>query len=246
MLKEFRAQHRLRQLIKDWQQYRHIVVSARGREIGAMEEERFRALEGRIASRSRGMADVVPYAMAAEVRRGFESITDLLKKQCSLRQTAADQENDPDGFDRLWHEHFIFLNQLKAVELGAPEGGRGGHRPRAAAVPGGTERRWRLMHRVPFKRIGRLATIIVFLGVLIHLTVFGLGLRYDTAGGHFVVNSQLGLARVMQNIMNFVLQQWLSVVTFFDPLLISYGPIWTSVLFILLALSVGYWMFVRG
>lgn len=246
MLEGYRAQRRLQQLIHDWREYREFVVAARGHEIGPEQEERFRELEAKIATRLRSVSDVVPYVAAEEARREFGAMTDLLKRQRSLRDAASAQESDPDGFDRFWHEHYIFLNQLKGVPLGRQDDGRPGAPRRAAAVPGGTERRWRRLNSFPAKRIGRLLSIVIFLAVIIYVTVFGLGLRYDSPSGRFIADSQLGVAKVVQNVMNWILDVWLDVVKFFDPVIIRYGPLWTSVLFILLALTVGYWMFVRG
>ncbi|MFO7653325.1 MAG: hypothetical protein R6X25_05815 [Candidatus Krumholzibacteriia bacterium] len=246
MLESYRARNRLGRLIGDWREYREVVAAARGIEVTSEQENGFRELEARIASRLRSVQDLVPAMAADEARREFAAMTDLLKRQRSLKEAASAESADPEGFERFWHEHYIFLNQLKGLELGRAADRTNGRRRAAAAVPGGTEKRWGRLRDFPVKRAARWLAIVAVLAIVGHLTIVGMGLRYNTVIDRFVTDSQSGVALVIQDALNSVLDFFAGVVRFFDPVILAYGPAWAAILFVILALSVAYWMFVRG
>ncbi|MFO7609323.1 MAG: hypothetical protein R6X35_09030, partial [Candidatus Krumholzibacteriia bacterium] len=112
----------------------------------------------------------------------------------------------------------------------------------------GTEKRRlpRLGGGLRLRGIAKTVLALVILVVVVYFIGQGLGVSYDSVSHRFTGAGEAGIARVVQTVLNSVLGLWQDVVKFFDPVLLSYGPIWTAILFIALALTLGYWMFVRG
>jgi hypothetical protein len=122
MLEFWRAKWGLQRLIDSWTEYHTLVADAlRSDQVTWDKEGPFLELKATIASRLLALENAAPPEWADETRREIGDITELLKGHVTLRQKCADENWDPDGFDRVWHGHYIFLNRLKGMSLRRPK-----------------------------------------------------------------------------------------------------------------------------
>jgi len=242
MLYSWRAQHRLQKLLRSWQEYRRLVnASLDADQISPRQEENFLALQARIASQMQSLAESVPSAAEAETRRHTESMTQLLQGQLSLRPTAGEPPRDKEKFQREWQEHFLYLNKLKSMHLGkrpqraldpsvlVPTGFPGSRSPRGFAL----------------RKLRRFVTVTLLLILLAALAAWAFGVRWDSSS-KLVIRDEAPLGQALSEVLSTVSSWWVGVTNFFAPVMASYGSVVSIVLFGVLLLSVGYWVFVHS
>lgn len=240
MMSGRRYRSRLDKLIRQWTDYRGLVVARLGvGDANATEERRFLDLKGQIAEALASLTGQLGQAAAQDAHNHIRAMNSLLNRYPTLY---ADQPLDPkarEDFDREWHDHFLFFNKLKGMDpQSEPE-----PRPGAGYLAGaGTA----TIHR---RSSGtRMATITLRLLVLVAmvwaLVRFVPWRRFLEGGGTGSGAKSLGV---------FSSEAWTSVRQtvghagsgILDPAVQKYGPEATMVLLALLLLAAGYWLFIR-
>lgn len=241
MLESFRDWWRLRELIRGWVEFREIVVSSLGAQsVTSEQEERFMRVKARIASRLPFLAAAGSGLMAQEAQKQVGYMTDLLNRYRTLRIEAPPGARDREEFDRIWHQHFIFLNKMKGVQR-APAPHYSGH---GAAVPTGMPRH-RARRRMPgLGLLGFVFKLGIF-ALVIYLIGRAFGIRWDQSG-RFVAEKPQTLGGAGSNVAGGLAAVWGGFLHIFDPVILAYGPFFTVVLVVVLLLAVGYWVFIRG
>jgi len=240
MMSGRRYRSRLDKLIRQWTDYRGLVVTRLGvGDTNATEERRFLDLKGQIAEALASLTGQLGQAAAQDAHNHIRAMNSLLNRYPTLY---ADQPLDPkarEEFDREWHDHFLFFNKLKGMDpQPAPD-----PRPGVGLLAGtGTA----TVHR---RSSGtRTATIVARVLVLVAvgwvLVRFVPWRRFLDGGGTASGAKDLG---------SFSAEAWTSVKQTFahagsgilDPAIQKYGPEATMVLLALLLLAAGYWLFIR-
>ncbi len=242
MLYSWRAQHRLQKLLRSWREYRRLVSDSLDAEgISPRQEEKFLALKARIASQLQSMAEIVPSAADSEIRRHAEGMTRLLQSQLSLQPGAGGPPWDKEKFQREWQEHFLYLNKVKSMHLGrrpqraldpsvlVPTGFPGSRSPQSFALG----------------KLRRFVTRTLLLILLATLAAWAFGVRWDSSG-KLVIRDDAPLGQPLSVVLSTVSGWWISATSFFAPVLASYGSVVSIVLFGVLLLSLGYWVFVHS
>jgi hypothetical protein len=241
MLDAIRDWWRLRELIRSWVEFREIVASHLGAQVVAPEqEERFLRVKARIASRLPFLTEAASGPIAQEAQKQVGFMTELLNRYRTLRLEAPPGQRDREEFDRIWHQHFIFLNKMRGVRrTPAPRYSRHG-----VGVPTGMPRH-RSSRRLPgLGLLGFVFRIGIF-AIVVYLIGRAFGIRWDQSG-RFVAERPQSLGGVGNNVAGGVATLWGGFIHFFDPVIMVYGSFVTVALVVVLLLAVGYWVFVRG
>jgi len=236
------AKWRLGKLIHGWLSYREMVASAFRDEVppNPEQEASFLKLEARMATQLQHVADALPANIRRESAQHLEEMCDLLKWHTSLKNRSSDQPWNPKDFDRLWHRHFIFLNELKGITLDG-SGANGVHPAKAgkaAARRAAGGRRF-------LGRLGRALLVIAVLAVVVYLVGSGLGVSRD-ATGRVTVAAPGSAGAVVENVLN-AGQSLLAWATgFLGPVIATYGTTGAALLLGALVLALAYWFLLRG
>jgi len=241
MLEAYRAQARLRQLLRCWVEYRDLVISAlSSREVSPEREAHFMELKARIAEMLPGLANSIPAAHAQEGVRHTGQMTELLNRFRSLKIETVSAQREREEFDREWHENFIYLNKLRGMALGKSQ-------------THGAARRAKILTGLPRQRLRRPSAVARFVGFLVQLGAVVLvlylaarALGVHRVDGRWVAGWTGGIAGVWQNLEAGLQSIWSRAAGLVDPLLMTYGPTLTIVLVGVLLLGIGYWVFIRG
>ncbi|MBM3285856.1 MAG: hypothetical protein FJY88_00675 [Candidatus Eisenbacteria bacterium] len=243
MLESCRHWWRLRNLIRSWIEFREIVTKSLGSaEVSAEREDRFLKVKAGIASQlPHILGEAGPGPIAQESQRQVTMMTDLLNRYRTLRSDSAPSAREAEDFERVWHQHFIYLNKLKGTvrRREAAAGLRGTH-----AVPSGLPRH-KIHRRVP--GLG-LLSFIVRLGIIalvIYLLGRAFGIRWD-ASGRFVAQPPTTVGGVGGNVAGGIHSIWSGVLGLMSPVVALYGGSLTIILVVVLLLALGYWIFIRG
>lgn len=241
MLDSFRDWWKLRQLIRGWVEFREIVTGSLGAQsVTPEQEERFMRVKAQIASRLPHLATLGSGTMAQEAQKQIGFMTDLLNRYRTLRLDAPPGARDREEFDRIWHQHFIFLNKMKGAQR-APAARYPGHGP---GVPTGMPRH-RTRRRLPGLGILGFVFRLGVFALVIYLIGRAFGIRWDPAG-RFVAERPATLGGAGSNVVGGLTTVWGGLIQFFNPVIMVYGPFFTVVLIVIFALAVGYWVFIRG
>ena len=242
MLDSFLDWWRLRELIRSWVAFREVVMGSLGSQtITPEQEERFMRVKARIASRLPLLTSAASGPLSQEAVKQVGLMTELLNRYRTLRQDVPPTQRDREEFDRIWHHHFIFLNKVK----GAPRAAARtyvGHR--GAAVPTGMPHH-RIRRRLPGAGLLSFVFRLGVFGLVIYLIGRGFGIRWDQSG-RFVAEQPQSLGAAAHNVGGGLAAVWGALVHFFDPVVLAYGPFFTVVLIVVLLLTIGYWVFIRG
>jgi hypothetical protein len=241
MFEGYRDRSRLDRLIKDWTEYRRLALTRLGAgDVSAAEERRFLKLKGKIAESLASLSLDLGQNAAQEAQTHLRAIGDLLSRFPTL---LADQPLDPqlkDGFERNWHDHYLFFNKLKgmrgrsetqearAAKGPAPDGVGSIHKRSGGARSGVVLLRfaivvaviWILVRFVPWHRLG---SISAEEGGLQAFASDAWG-SVKEAVGSFSASSIGGVLK---------------------PAAEKYGPEATTVMVAVLLIALGYWIFIR-
>lgn len=240
MMSGRRYRSRLDKLIRQWTDYRGLVVTRLGAgDTNAAEERRFLDLKGRIAEGLASLTGHLGQSVAQDANTHLRAMNSLLNRYPTLY---ADQPLDPaarEDFDREWHDHFLFFNKLKGMDPDpAPE-----PRPGTGYLAGpGTAS---IHKRSSGTRVAAIGfRLLVLVGVVWALVRFVPWRRFLQGGGTASGSQGLGV---------FSSEAWTSVKQtvahagsgLLGPAVEKYGPETTMVLLALLLLIAGYWLFIR-
>jgi hypothetical protein len=233
---------RLRGLIRSWVEFREIVLNHLGaREVTAEQEGRFMRVKARIASRLPLLSASALGPLAGEAQKQVGLMTDLLNRYRTLKLEAPPGQREREEFDRIWHQHFIFLNKMKGV----PRVQERVHTMRAGSgVPTGMPRH-KLRRRMPGAGLLGFVVKLGIFAAVIYLLGRAFGIRWDE-GGRFVAEKPQTLGGAGQNVVGGLHSIWGGFAHLFDPVVLAYGPVFTIVLVVVFLLAIGYWVFIRG
>jgi hypothetical protein len=213
--------------------------------IAPEEEREFLRLQTRIAAQLPWIADAVPDGYAQAARRHVEGITALLTRHRALAVGLPAPEREQ--FEREWHEHFLFLGEVKGMRLvsqakraGQPWGGRRA----GGGVPTGMPR----YHRMGLRPVWLLTRFFLQLGILLLLVyVLARGLGLVRGGdGRLKVEIPYSLGMFWQNLTAGAQSVWLGLGSLLQPAVQAYGLTLTVILIGVLVLAVVYGWFGRG
>jgi hypothetical protein len=246
MFESMCARWRVRRLIRHWEALRERVRGAWDAGAIAPEQEReFLRLQARISAQLPWVEDAVPGDHAQAAHRHVEGITALLTRQRALVTglPAAEREQ----FEREWHEHFLFLGELKGMRLAAPvsragAGARG--RRMSDRVPTGMPRYRRIGPR-PLGAALRFVVQLGFLLLLVYVLARGLGAGRG-ADGRLRLEAPESLGAFWQNLTAGAQSVWLGLGALMQPVVQAYGLTLTLILIGVLVLAVVYGWLGRG
>ncbi len=257
MLESMCARWRLRRLMRHWEAWRDWLRAAwDGAPIVPVQERDFLRLQARIVAQLPWIAEAVPDDYAQAARRHVEGITALLTRYRALAAWLATPEREQ--FEREWHEHFLFLGEVKGMRLVSPARRSGGSALGRRAVgdePTGepTGMRTRVptgmprYHRGRLRPAGLIARFFFQLGcllLLIYLLARGLGLAKG-ADGRLRMNVPESLGGLWQNLAAGAQSIRLGLGSLLRPVVHAYGVTLTLILFGVLVLAVVYVWFGR-
>ena len=108
----------LERLIRNWERYRELVVTALGSpEASARHEKSFLGLKAELAAQIQRLGDMLPRSMAYESSQSVEVMADLMKRHVTLRTHDMGEQWELQDFENTWHQYFIFLNRLRGTDL---------------------------------------------------------------------------------------------------------------------------------
>jgi len=231
----------LDKLIRQWTDYRGLVVTRLGAgDANATEERRFLDLKGQIAEALAALTGQLGQSVAQDANTHLRAMNSLLNRYPTLY---ADQPLDPkarEDFDREWHDHFLFFNKLKGMP---PQAAAAEPRPGAGYLAGpGTA----TVHR----RSSGTRAASIFLRLMV-LVAVGWALVRFVPWRRFLAGG--GTESGAKGLGAFSSEAWTSVKQtvahagsgILDPVVEKYGPEATTVLLALLLLAAGYWLFIR-
>jgi hypothetical protein len=230
----------LRNLIRSWREFRDLVLGVLGADVvSAEQEERFLQLKARVAAHLPGLTASIPPANQAELKEQFAQITELLNRFRSLRADAPLDQAAREDFERRWHRLFLYLNTLK----GLPEPTAPVQAARRRTAFDGTSRR-SMRRPLPGARLLGFVIRLGLVALVIYVLGRAFGLRWD-ASGRFTAQGPLTVSGLGQNFLNAMRSLSSSAGHLADPVVATYGSTLTIVLFAIVLLGAGYWVFVR-
>ena len=242
MFESFRATQRYHKLIRSWIAYRDMVQRFDGAKgVTDDHEKRFLKLKARIAALLPIVEGRAPGSMEREAQRRVMLMTDLLNRHRSLRREEPPNEIERDEFTKTWHEHYIFLNQLKGVPVVREQ--RIKQKPPQEAPSG-----------MPTRKLRRSTPGSWFLGFVLRVGVVAvavwlvgkaLGFRWGQESG-FAFEDPISLSGLGENVMATLRSLGTGIFNFMQPVTSSYGLESTIALVGVLSIALGYLVFIRG
>lgn len=236
MFGAYRYRSRLEKLIRQWTDYRGLILTRLGSgDVTASEERSFLKLKGQIAEGLAALTGKLSPTVAQDSHAHLRAMNSLLNRFPTLYAEEPVSQKVRGEFEREWHDHFLFFNKLKGMSTEPePEDPRRGF-PAAGAGA-------KTMHR----RTGgaRFSTILVRIVVVVALVwaavmfvPWHLLRRVESDGGAkgFVVQSWDAVRATFSGMVSSVL----------DPAIARWGSETTMVLVALLFIALGYWIFIR-
>lgn len=232
------ARWTLRRLLAEWMEFGDMMKNP-GEDGGAEEEKNFLRLKGRMASRLAWLATLEPSGKVEGFPETLAAMTELLGRYRSIAPESGKKATSKDDFERLWHEYFIFLSQLRGVRLRTEIEVKEDLR---ASMP---ERRH--SRKSDRKRSIVVRTLPLFsialVGGLLYVAGSAVGLRWSE--GAFIAEKPSSLPDVLNNIIASLMGVWQWSLGFLEPIIISYGAVWTAIMMGLLLTAGFYLAFAR-
>jgi len=242
MFESFRANQRYQKLIRMWIAYRDMVQRFEGAKgVTDDHEKRFLKLKARIAALLPILEGRAPGSMAREAQRRAMLMTDLLNRHRSLRRDEPPTDAEREEFTKTWHEHYIFLNQLKGIPVVHEKPVK--PRPPKEAPSG-----------LPTRKVGRPTTggwflrFVLRVGVIavaIWVVAKALGFSWGGESG-FAFDRPASLTMLGDNFLKTLQSLGGGIIGFMQPVVTSYGLESTIALVGVLLIALGYLVFIRG
>ena len=232
----------LRRLLAEWTEFGSCVRESWKNEGSDPEEEKnFLRLKGRMASRLAWLATLEPSGKVGGFPETLAAMTELLGRYRSIAPESDKKATSKDDFEHLWHEYFIFLSQLRGVRLRTETEVKEDLR---ASMP---ERRHSRKSDSKRKRSIVVRTLPLFsialVGGLLYVAGSAVGLRWSE--GAFTAEKPSSLPDVLNNIIAGLMGVWQWTLGFLEPIIISYGAVWTAIMMGLLLTAGFYLAFAR-
>jgi len=237
MFAGYRQRGRLERVIRQWTEYRSLVLTRLGGENPSPgDERRFLDLKGKISESLAAMTESFGQELGQEVLPHVEAMIGLLNRYPTLYAEGPLAGAAREDFEREWHSHFLFLNRLKGMDTTPTS-----MDPRAGAAYATVEK------RKGGGALHILFRLLILVGVIILLVkVVPWGKLVDAAPPE----TQQGLRDVGQLLdgawdASTSTVKGSGVLNVVDPVVDKYGPEAAMVMFALLLVAVGYWVFLR-
>ena len=236
------ARRRLKRLVADWEEFGSRLKRPEGSPPPTAEEERsFMRLKGHMASTLAWLATLEPEGKVEGFPETLSAMTQMLGQYHKLAPAKGAKSRMEKDFDDRWHEYYIFLSKLLGVKMRvAPPKKEGSLRatlPRMERAP----KRSRQRHLVIVRTLPVFSIFLV--AGMVYVVGSAMGLRWEEGG--FVVQKPGGLADALNNVLAGLLGVWETSLRFVDPVIASYGVVWTGVMMGLLLTASLYLIFAR-
>ena len=242
MFETFRAARGYHELIRCWIAYRDVIQRLEGAQgVTEDDETRFLGLKAKIAGLLPVLESRAPASMAREAQRRVMLITDLLNRHRTLRRGEPVTDNEREEFERTWHEHYIFLNQLKGVRVARePKIATRHHRE----VPTGMPTRG-LRRPISGGWFLRFVLRVAVIAVAAYLVGRAFGFRW-TEGSHLEFDRPENVSALGDNFWQAIRSFGSGIIDFVQPVVASYGLESTIAMVGVLLIALGYMVFIRG
>jgi hypothetical protein len=242
MLATRKVRGKLSKLINDWQVFRDAVLRPNmSSVITAQDEQDFLKLKARIAAQLPMLDETAPRSLVQETREASQLMTSLLNRYEKLDVEELSSEEEKEKFEHWWHQSFVFLNKLKGADLAAPK--QPTKKKTTPAPTGLSDKRAR--RRIPGAWFFRFAVRLGLVVLAIYILGRAFGFRWEQDSGRFVTNPPSSLGDFGGGIVGALRTVSDKFLSFFDPVVSSYGLEVTIFLAGVLLLALGYWIFVR-
>lgn len=238
VLNTFGSRLRMRSLLNHWVEFRVLAVSYGGKAtITALAEKEFLKLKGKLAVDLEWLNSILPFDHSDDICLKLESIMSMIQDHNQLPHEDAENPWDVEEFDKIWHDHFIFLNRLKGMELKTQV-----ESPKklVAALPGA-----KAPNSGQTKRLVIVKTAPMFTGlfIIVFLLVLAKAMGLENTGKGLKLNPPQSFGEAFSNIGGLGSDVWGQVQGFMEPIMITYGPLWTAILLAILLSAFGYLVF---
>lgn len=115
-LSAYRYKTRLEKLIRQWTDYRGLVLTRMGSsDLKPSEERNFLILKGQIAEALAALTGKLNLATAQDANSHLRAMNSLLNRYPTLYADHSLESKHREDFEREWHDHFLFFNKLKGM-----------------------------------------------------------------------------------------------------------------------------------
>ncbi|MBC8367289.1 hypothetical protein H8E52_07760 [bacterium] len=238
VLNSFGSRLRMKSLLNHWVEFRVLAVSYGGKNtLTALAEKEFLKLKGKLAVDLEWLNSILPLDQNDDICLKVEAVMSMIQDHHTLPHEDQDEPWNVDEFDKIWHDHFIFLNRLKGMELK-----RASESPRklVASLPGAKAPNSGQTKRLV---IAKSAPMFTGLLVIVFLLVLAKAMGLENSGNGFKLNPPQSFGEVLRNISGLGSDVWGQVQGFMEPIMITYGPLWTAILLAILLSAFGYLVF---
>ncbi len=116
-LSSYRYKARLEKLIRQWTDYRGLVLTRMGSsDVKPSEERNFLTLKGQIAEDLAALTGKLNQATAQDANSHLRAMNSLLNRYPTLYADDSLESKHREDFEREWHDHFLFFNKLKGMQ----------------------------------------------------------------------------------------------------------------------------------
>jgi hypothetical protein len=237
MFGAYRYRSRLEKLIRQWTDYRGLILTRMGSaDVSASEERSFLKLKGQIAEGLASLTGKLSPTVAQDSHAHLRAMNSLLNRFPTLYAEEPISQQVRGEFEREWHDHFLFFNKLKGMGT-EPETEDPRH-----GLPGGRAAEAKAMHRrsggARFSTVLlRLLVVVALVWAVVMFVPWHLLRRVESDGGAkgFVVQSWDAVRATFSSMAGSIL----------DPAVARWGSETTMVLVALFFIAIGYWIFIR-
>jgi hypothetical protein len=244
MLSAYRYKARLEKLIRQWTEYRGLVLTRMGSgDVKPTEERNFLTLKGQIAEALAVLTGRLNQATAQDANTHLRAMNSLLNRYPTLYADSSLKGKEREEFEREWHDHFLFFNKLKGMQDQAESPDERSRTITTSQVAGeglhGTTGGTRMS--VLLLRIGLLVVIGLALVRFVPWNLMAGGYQKTGCGGG------VGgfFAGVWASIKNTFANMSTGGVGVLEPVASQYGAEVTLILVAVLLIGLGYFIFVR-
>ncbi len=226
---------RMKSLLNHWVEFRVLAMSYGGKKtLTTLAEKEFLKLKGKLAVDLEWLSSILPADRADDIGTQVEDIMRMIQNHHNLPYEDDENPWDAEAFDKTWHEHFIFLNRLKGMEQ-SPQGAQA--KKLVASLPGA-----KAPQSAKPKRLVVVKTMPLFSGIvaILSLIVFAkaMGLKKGSKG--LVLDPPKSFSEAFGNVMTLGQDFWGQTQNFLEPIVVTYGPMWTAVLLAILLTAFSY------